>query len=70
MYLDFNVSSGPLLSEIEIADGPGPKLDNNFICTSHTNISESPSSALSVTPDRAPALCWGCNVVMLVHSLY
>jgi len=28
------------------------------------------SSALSVTPDRAPALCWGSNVVMLVHSLY
>ena len=29
MYLDYNVSSGPFLSfEIEIGDGPGPKLDN------------------------------------------
>ena len=27
--LDYNVSSGPFLSfEIEIGDGPGPKLDN------------------------------------------
>ena len=30
VYLDYNVSSGPFLSyEIEIGDGPGPKLDNN-----------------------------------------
>ena len=30
-YLDYNVSSGPFLSyEIEIGDGPGPELDNNF----------------------------------------
>ena len=28
--LDYNVSSGPFLSfEIEIRDGPGPKLDNS-----------------------------------------
>ena len=27
--VDYNVSSGPLLSyEIEIGDGPGPELDN------------------------------------------
>ena len=27
VYLDYNVSSGPFLSyEIEIGDGPGPKL--------------------------------------------
>ena len=31
MYLDYNVSSGPSLSfEIEIGDGPGPKLDNKI----------------------------------------
>ena len=29
VYLDYNVSSGPFLSyEIQIGDGPGPKLDN------------------------------------------
>ena len=28
VYLDYNVSSGPFLSyEIEIGDGPGPKID-------------------------------------------
>ena len=32
VYLDYNVSSGPFLSyEIEIGDGPGPKLDNNCL---------------------------------------
>ena len=35
VYLDYNVSSGPFLSfEIEIRDGPGPKLDN-FILVAH-----------------------------------
>ena len=30
--VDYNVSSGPLLSyEIEIGDGPGPELDNNIL---------------------------------------
>ena len=29
--VDYNVSSGPLLSyEIEIGDGPGPELDNKY----------------------------------------
>ena len=32
MELDYNVSSGPLLSfEIEVGDGPGPELDNCWL---------------------------------------
>ena len=39
VYLDYNVSSGPSLSfEIEIGDGPGPKLDN-FCLFSHADAS-------------------------------
>ena len=38
MDLDYNVSSGPFLSfEIEIGDGPGPELDNNY---SRSHLSE------------------------------
>ena len=38
--LDYSVSSGPFLSyEIEIGDGPGPKLDNfHFSLWTQTNI--------------------------------
>ena len=34
VHLDYNVSSGPFLCyeiEIEIGDGPGPKLDTRFL---------------------------------------
>ena len=46
VYLDYNVSSGPFLSyEIEIGDGPGPKLDT-FWCLTHKDHSQFSSMCL------------------------
>ena len=39
VHLDYSISSGPFLSfEIEIGDGPGPKLDNNQQVIVHFNL--------------------------------